>query len=418
MKKLLFTLFIIAGFTNYAQTRISGKVIDSDNIPLIGAAVYLNNTSIGTTTDYLGEFELYIKAGVHDLIVSYLGYETIKYQIDTHNPVKKITFKTKEMGNVLDEIILQNKKYTAEDRASFLSKFIKSFIGETIFSKRSKIQNLEVIKFHYDSLHNILEAYASKPIKIINKDLGYEIYYDLIEYELSSKKITYLGYSRYEEIGGSRSKQRKWQKNRQRAYNGSLMHFIRAARNGTLYKEGFVINQSKRVLNTKRPSDSVLEKTRKYFHKFIQNKKMIKPQQFKNSTDINTLNLETNSLLTKNKKDSIMGILKKARLKKYVDIKIKDCLTEKDFLTYNRNLVTLKFKHHLDILFMNEKEEYNFRKGPNRLNYQNSKIILFAENVLLDPSGIFIEPLDVFTEGYWGYEKIADALPLDYIPEK
>ena len=44
--------------------------------------------------------------------------------------------------------------------------------------------------------------------------------------------------------------------------------------------------------------------------------------------------------------------------------------------------------------------------------------ILFAENVLLDPSGIFIEPLDVFTEGYWGYEKIADALPLDYIPEK
>ena len=413
MNKIIFTLFIILGFNNYAQTRISGKVIDTNNIPLIGAAVYLNNTSIGTTTDDLGEFELYIKEGIYDLIVSYLGYETIKYQIDTNNPVKKITFRTKESSNLLDEIILQNKKYTAEDRSKFLSKFIKSFIGETIFSKRSKIQNLKVIKFHYDSINDILDAYASKPIKIINKDLGYEIYYDLIQFELSSKKITYLGYSRYVEIEGSTSKQKKWQKNRQRAYNGSLMHFIRAARNGTLYREGFVINQSKRVLNTERPSDSMLEKTRKHLLKFVDIKKIKKLQKLKNSIAISTLNLKTNLLLSRNKKDSIMGILKKARLKKYVDIKIKDSLVEKDFLTHEKNFVKLKFKDHLDVIFMNEKEEFRYRKGPIKVDHQSSKIFLLTESVLLDPSG-FIEPLDVFTEGYWGYEKIADALPFDY----
>lgn len=83
MKKLLILFFLLNGFINNAQTRISGKVLDSNNLPLIGAAVYLNNTSIGTTTNDLGEFELFIKAGVHDLIISYLGYETIQYQIDT-----------------------------------------------------------------------------------------------------------------------------------------------------------------------------------------------------------------------------------------------------------------------------------------------------------------------------------------------
>ena len=143
MNKIIFTLFIILGFNNYAQTRISGKVIDTNNIPLIGAAVYLNNTSIGTTTDDLGEFELYIKEGIYDLIVSYLGYETIKYQIDTNNPVKKITFRTKESSNLLDEIILQNKKYTAEDRSKFLSKFIKSFIGEQYFLRDLKFKILK-----------------------------------------------------------------------------------------------------------------------------------------------------------------------------------------------------------------------------------------------------------------------------------
>jgi len=74
MKKLLILFFLLNGFINNAQTRISGKVLDSNNHPLIGAAVYLNNTSIGTTTNDLGEFELFIKAGVHDLIISYLGY--------------------------------------------------------------------------------------------------------------------------------------------------------------------------------------------------------------------------------------------------------------------------------------------------------------------------------------------------------
>lgn len=91
---------------------------------------------------------------------------------------------------------------------------------------------------------------------------------------------------------------------------------------------------------------------------------------------------------------------------------------KKDFLIKDNNKVILKFQNYLDINYMNEKEEYNFRKGPNRLNYQSSKIILFTESVLLDPSGIFIEPLDVFMEGYWDYEKIADALPLDYTPKE
>lgn len=76
----------------------------------------------------------------------------------------------------------------------------------------------------------------------------------------------------------------------------------------------------------------------------------------------------------------------------------------------------MMFKNYLDIKYMNEKEEFNYRRGPNRLNYQATKLILFSDSVVLDKSGVFIEPLDVFMEGYWGYEKIADALPLDYRP--
>tara|TARA_R110000787_G_scaffold196454_1_gene307801 strand:- start:23768 stop:24970 length:1203 start_codon:yes stop_codon:yes gene_type:complete len=397
MKKYLVILILLIESLTNAQTRISGKVLDSDNLPLEDAAVYLNNTSIGTTTNELGEFELYIKDGVYTLIVSYLGYETIQYQIDTKKPIRKFTFKAKETGNVLDEITLNNKKHSAEDRAYFLSRFRNSFIGKTLFSENCKIANPDVIQFDFNPLSKVLEAYVSNPIEIINKDLGYKIYYDLVHYELSVTKITYLGYSRYEQIKGGKSKRRKWNKNRLRAYNGSKMHFIRAARKGNLTKEGFVMSQYKRIPNPDRPSDGELKETRKY---------------------LRTLNIEpkgTKIFRLSSKKDSVMEILKKSRLKKFLYLMIKDSLIENDFLVRSNDQVIMKFTNYLNINYMNEKEEYNFRPGPNRLNYQSSKLVLFTDSVLLDQSGIFTEPLDVLMEGYWGYEKISDALPLDYI---
>ena len=457
MKKYIFILcFLVICIAN-AQIRISGKVLDNEGISLEGASVYLNNTSVGTTTNDLGEFELLINEGVYDLIVSYLGYETIQYKIDTSKPNKPLVFKTKPSDNLLDEIVIRNKKYSAEDRAYFLSRFRNTFIGKTNLSKNCQILNPDVVQFDFNPLSNILEAYISEPIEILNKDLGYKIYYDLVHYELTLNRITYLGYSRYEKLKGGKRKQKKWKKNRLRAYNGSKMHFIRAVRNSTFSEEGFVLDQSQRVPNPDRPSDSIIEETRKYLRtlnknpksskafQIISNKnlnlranrekvidKLKKNPEFKNVTEEALSNFKKPSAVIKknddglyvaqtlassnHKRDSAMAIVRKGRLKRFIDIKLKENLSEKDFITRSNNRVTMKFKHYLDIKYMNEKEEYNYRPGPHRLDYQVSKLILLTESVYLDKSGTFIEPLDVFMEGYWGYEKTADALPLDYDP--
>lgn len=36
---------------------------------------------------------------------------------------------------------------------------------------------------------------------------------------------------------------------------------------------------------------------------------------------------------------------------------------------------------------------------------------------MIDKKGILLSPLDVLYEGYWSYEKFANSLPLDYIPD-
>ena len=160
IKYLLLTFFF---FTNavhlVSQVTIKGKVLDDKNEPLEGAAVYLNNTSIGTTTNDSGEFELRIKEGSYDLIVSFFSFETVQYSLNTDNYSNPLTFKLTQKNNLLDEIVISNKKkkISAEDRAYFMRQFKKNFLGKTNLSKECEILNEEVIDFDYDKATNTLK---------------------------------------------------------------------------------------------------------------------------------------------------------------------------------------------------------------------------------------------------------------------
>ena len=75
------TLALLAIFTLLsgasAQTRaISGKVVDQDGVPVIGASVIVvGNSTIGTVTDLDGNYSLNVPAGA-TLSVSFIGYTT------------------------------------------------------------------------------------------------------------------------------------------------------------------------------------------------------------------------------------------------------------------------------------------------------------------------------------------------------
>nr|WP_067057969.1 carboxypeptidase-like regulatory domain-containing protein [Mucilaginibacter sp. L294] len=59
---------------------LKGKIISSDDkLPVVGAAVYLKDKSIGTQTNASGDFTLKVPANdVHTLIVSFIGYKNME----------------------------------------------------------------------------------------------------------------------------------------------------------------------------------------------------------------------------------------------------------------------------------------------------------------------------------------------------
>jgi len=107
-------LTIITCFSAKAQTSdIQIKVIsESENEPLFGATVYFEVLEKGAVTDFDGIANFTeIPNGEHNIIISYLGFETLKTTIQIPSN-SDLIFKLKSGGNELDEVVLQSSRST------------------------------------------------------------------------------------------------------------------------------------------------------------------------------------------------------------------------------------------------------------------------------------------------------------------
>lgn len=88
-------LFLL-GQTIMAQTRIKGKILDSqDNSELIGATVIVEGTTIGVATSLDGTFQLDVPAGKKTLKISFVGY------VDKNIDIELAEGETKDLGTLL-----------------------------------------------------------------------------------------------------------------------------------------------------------------------------------------------------------------------------------------------------------------------------------------------------------------------------
>lgn len=89
--------------SNNQQQKITGKVIDSNNEPLIGVSVLEKGTTNGTITDIDGNYTLVITDSKAVLQFSYIGYQTIEKSVDGKSMINVIL---NEDAKVLDEVVV------------------------------------------------------------------------------------------------------------------------------------------------------------------------------------------------------------------------------------------------------------------------------------------------------------------------
>ncbi|MFK7831714.1 MAG: TonB-dependent receptor [Winogradskyella sp.] len=116
--KHVFTFIFLFLFTlTFAQTIISGKVLDKRNQPIIGANVYLNGTYDGATSDDNGKFSFTTtEKGAQTLIISFMSFETKQIMEDV-SKLNNMTINLREDVESLDAVVLSAGTFEANDNS-------------------------------------------------------------------------------------------------------------------------------------------------------------------------------------------------------------------------------------------------------------------------------------------------------------
>lgn len=260
MRVFIFMFFALIGpYVSYSQNIIQGRIVNQETkegVP--GAHVFIDNSTLSTSSDASGSFVLNKRKFLNfNLVFSAMGYETkiVPIKPNSFNEdslLVKLTSKPIEIAQV--EVLAPMK----DGWKVWGKKFIEYFIGTTSFAKQTRISNPQVIQFKYNEEDRILTAMANEPIQIVNKALGYKLYYDLEDFTLDIQQnhVFYEGNLWFVELNPLTDKMIT---NRETAYQVSLMRFLRSTFHQSWQEDGYSVRKLiKKENHVRRAADSTL----------------------------------------------------------------------------------------------------------------------------------------------------------------
>ena len=295
---LTLALMVLIPATLFGQSTITGIVVDSLTMePLPTATVYVNSTTLGTTTNNDGLFELKDVPFPCTVVFSFVGYHPQALDL-TRNP-GKLTIRLKP--NIeLPEVVVSGKEnmISKED----LEYFRRMFLGDDQWGRNATIMNENVLMVDNQIKYTVFtrpagrtsfrrqyytndvvivsdtyidtikvkkryfKAWAYEPLIIDLPMLGYEVHVDLVKFEIESDNaqtqrdlLGYFYYKPYEKLKKRRAK--SIQENRLKAYYGSTQHFLRSFAKNQLTENGYVlalpnqVKKGKKTISTYLPVD-------------------------------------------------------------------------------------------------------------------------------------------------------------------
>lgn len=244
MRLLNLIFFFFCTFFSIAQN-IEGKVRTEEGKPLNGVSVYLDGTSIGTSTNEEGYFKLVTTSKFNtSLVIRFIGYEDVVISNPYQASFFDITMVVHE--NEIEAVTIVDDGFS---RKSKLDIFKKQFLGTTKAGKQCIILNEDALVLEYDKNTNILTAKSFEPILIENAFLGYKLEFDIYDFyvKFARKSISehdvvqsmFLGTSKYYDT----SIKEVQRKNRNKVFYGSQMHLFKTIISQSWDAKSFVLYQ-------------------------------------------------------------------------------------------------------------------------------------------------------------------------------
>ena len=139
-----------------AQMRVTGTVVDENGEGAIGANVVVEGTTVGTVTDFDGQFELNVPEGKKMLVISYLGYKTVTVAA---KPTMKV--KLESESQQIQEVVVQGM--VKQDKRLFTGAATKLEAEETMLSGVADISRSLEGKAAGVSVQNVSGTFGTAP---------------------------------------------------------------------------------------------------------------------------------------------------------------------------------------------------------------------------------------------------------------
>lgn len=354
---IFFFFFIISSIS--AQTfSVSGVVRDAKTAEVVPFAnVFIANTTKGTTTNEKGEYALTkIPFGTVVISVSMLGYAPARQTIREENvTIKEIDFTLNPNEQELSEVKVSSSRDKTWEKQ--FQRFSKAILGETPLAKSCTIKDSYLIDF--EEIKGVLKATTTRPIELENLALGYRVFFTLTSFLLSNDEIQYQGYARFEELKPvSEKEQKNWIINKKMAFEGSDRHLFWSLANQKLKAEGY--------------------------------------EAFIDAVGFNPANRLGN----------FYGQLGKSILSISLDSLIKKGRIANEF--------RIKLPKRIELHFASPYFNGQFYRDDNRMIswVEASKDLDFNDN------GVIQNPKDLVVSGFMSNKRLAEMLPLDYLPSE
>lgn len=365
--------FVTINLPVLAQTaQVRGRVISAETSePIRGARVFLAETTLGAVTTSDGTFTLRnIPSGTYQLVTSSLGYKAHKESLTLLPKTDRtLTIQLLSSPVQLGNVVVTANRESASVCSEYIERLIPILLGTTPNGKRATLLNAEVIRCILgkdDNGERVVRFEADEPLVIENKTLGYRIryYMENVGFYLRLRadgggSEWYIGVMEFEELPARDSNEiKRWQQQREETYKGSFRHFLHCLIDGTWRNAGFEITSID------------------YPDTYLRGKG--------SGVRARVGNIPLQSISTLTKRLSLPGAIEV--------VAQKGKPAELEFVNYAQSTIFAK-------------------------SHQRSSLLL-PQSLTVDvqTQGVLKRPTDITIYGYWGWQRLADELPLNYSP--
>ncbi len=147
-------------YSTLSFSQIIGNIKDSNGNPLAFVNIYVEGTYIGTTSNDEGDYELNISdSGTFTIVFKYLGYKTLKKEINIKTFPYTLDVSLEEEKITLDEVVINSNENPAN-----------RIIRSTIANRKVMLERIESFKANFYSRGLI--RIKNAPEKILGQDIG------------------------------------------------------------------------------------------------------------------------------------------------------------------------------------------------------------------------------------------------------